>query len=69
MDLSKPATTAALTTAALITDAKALYDMLQQKDIPQMNSNEKHTALEVLGLTQHLMEQGTVLRWCSSINS
>eukprot|EP00435_Cladocopium_sp_Y103_P048347 s363_g14.t1 len=56
----------ALTTAALVTDAKALYDMLQQKDIPQMNSKEKHTALEVLGLSQHLLEQGTILRWCNS---
>eukprot|EP00435_Cladocopium_sp_Y103_P076093 s5_g76.t1 len=66
VDLAHPATTAALTTAALVTDAKALYDMLQQKDIPQMNSKEKHTALEVLGLSQHLLEQGTILRWCNS---
>jgi len=66
VDLSNPATTAALTTAALVTDAKALYDMLQQKDIPQMNAKEQHTALEMLGLAQHLMEQKTILRWCNS---
>ena len=34
VDLSHPSTTAALTTGALVTDAKALYDMLQPKDIP-----------------------------------
>ena len=45
---------------------RALYDTLKQQDVPNLSAKEKHTALEVLDLSQHLVEQGTILRWCSS---
>ena len=52
--------------AAVVIDAKALYDLLMQKDIPHLGARDKHTALEVLGLSQHLEEQETIVRWCNS---
>ena len=37
-----------------------------QKDIPHLGARDKHTALEVLGLSQHIEEQETEVRWCNS---
>ena len=64
--LASPWATSRLTPGVLVVDAKALFDLLQQEDIPNMSAKEKHTALEVLGLSQHLVDQSTILRWCNS---
>jgi len=66
VNLKAPEQTAKQTPAAVVIDAKALYDMLMQKDIPHLGARDKHTALEVLGLSQHLEEQETTVRWCNS---
>ena len=66
LDLRNPWNTSKLTPGVLVIDAKALYDTLKQQDVPNLSSKEKHTALEVLGLSQHLVEQSTILRWCNS---
>ena len=66
VNLATPWVTSKKTPAALVIDAKALYDMLMQKDIPHLGARDKHTALEVLGLSQHIEEQDTALRWCNS---
>lgn len=34
--------------------------------IPHLSARDKHTALEVLGLSQHIEEQGTIVKWCNS---
>ena len=61
--MANPWLTSKMTPGVLVVDAKALYDMLQQQDAPNLSAKEKHAALEVLGLSQHLMEQNTTLRW------
>ena len=66
LDMANPWLTSKMTPGVLVVDAKALYDMLQQQDVPNLSAKEKHTALEVLGLSQHLMEQNTTLRWVNS---
>ena len=66
LDLSNPSTTAKKTAGILVIDAKALFDMLKQEDVPNLSAKEKHTALEVMGLNQQLQEQNTVLRWVNS---
>ena len=59
---------AAKTTGVLVTDAKALYDaasggLLQSSGF---SMREKYTALELLGITEHIVAQRTILRWCNS---
>ena len=66
LNMANPWLTSKMTPGVLVVDAKALYDMLQQQDVPNLSAKEKHTALEVLGLSQHLMEQDTTLRWVNS---
>ena len=66
LDLENPWNTTKKTPGVLVVDAKALYDTLRQQDMPNLSSKEKHTALEVMGLSQHLVEQETILRWCNS---
>jgi hypothetical protein len=66
VNLNAPEMTAKQTPAAVVIDAKALYDLRMQKDIPHLGARDKHTALEVLGLSQHLEEQETIVRWCNS---
>eukprot|EP00435_Cladocopium_sp_Y103_P024092 s1073_g5.t2 len=66
LDLKNPWNTTKETPGVLVVDAKALYDTLRQQDVPNLSAKEKHTALEVMGLSQHLVEQGTTLRWCNS---
>ena len=63
LDLENPWNTTKLTPGVLVVDAKALYDTLRQQDVPNLSSKEKHAALEVLRLSQHLVEQATILRW------
>ena len=65
--LKNPWETSKQTPAALVIDAKALYDMLKQEDLTNLSAKEKHTALEVMGLSQHLVEQSTTLRWVNSL--
>ena len=65
LDLENPWNTTKKTPAVLVVDAKALYDTLRQQDMPNLSSKEKHTVLEVMGLSQHLVEQETTLRWCN----
>ena len=66
LDLRDPSSAARKMRGVLVIDAKALYDSIQQGDLPSFQSKEKYTALEVLSLTQNLDQQGTVLRWCNS---
>eukprot|EP00435_Cladocopium_sp_Y103_P036725 s1261_g9.t1 len=66
LDLANPRNTTKQTPGVLVIDAKALYDTLKQQEVPNLGAKEKHTALEVLGLCQHLVEQETTLRWCNS---
>eukprot|EP00435_Cladocopium_sp_Y103_P040281 s628_g10.t3 len=66
LDLVNPWNTTKQTPGVLVIDAKALYDTLKQQEVPNLGAKEKHTALEVLGLSQHLVEQETTLRWCNS---
>ena len=66
LDLQNPGATAKLTEGILVTDAKALYDSIQQGDLPSFSSKEKYTALEVLSLVQNLQDQDTQLRWVNS---
>jgi len=66
LDIQNPGATAKLTEGILVTDAKALYDSIQQGDLPSFSSKEKYTALEVLSLVQNLQDQDTQLRWVNS---
>ena len=68
VNFNAPGMTAKQTPAAVVIDAEALHDLLilMQKDIPHLGARDKHTALEVLGLSQHLEEQETIVRWCNS---
>ena len=64
--LRDPAETAKKVRGVLVTDAKALYDAVQQGDLPSFSMKEKYSALELLLLTQNLEKQQTTLRWVNS---
>ena len=52
LNLATPWEIAKLTPASLVIDVKALHDMLKQEDLTNPSAQEKHTALEVMGLSQ-----------------
>ena len=66
--LDEPAESASKTPGVLVIDAKALFDAAKNGDIQSsaFSMKEKYTALELLGLVQHLSAQKTELRWCNS---
>ena len=61
-----PWSCAKLTSSILVIDTKALHDILMKEDIPNLSAKEKHIALEMLCLTQHLAEQQIKLCWVNS---
>ena len=67
--LRDPAETAKKVRGVLVTDAKALYDAVQQGDLPSFSMKEKYSALELLLLTQNLEKQQTTLRWVNRLSA
>ena len=66
VNLKEPHQTSQKVRGILVTDAKALYDTIQQGDLPSFSMKEKYTALEVLHLNQNIERQKTEVRWCNS---
>ena len=66
VNLADPAETAKKVRGVLVTDAKALYDSVQQGNLPSFSMKEKYSALELLHLVQNMQRQETVLRWVNS---
>ena len=66
--LDEPAEAASKTPGVLVINAKALFDAAKNGDIQSsaFSMKEKYTALELLGLVQHMIEQKTELHWCNS---
>ena len=68
VDLNQADKSAAKVKGVLVVDAKALYDAATGGEIQSagLNMKEKYTALELMGIMQHIKEQRTELRWCNS---
>ena len=68
IDLSDPASAVRQIPAAMIIDAKAVYDVLDRDAVlsATVGIKDKYSALELAALQQHISEQGTLVLWCDS---
>ena len=68
VDLSDPATSVRQVPAAMIIDAKAVYDVLDRDTVlsATVGIKDKYSALELAALQQHISQQGTLVLWCDS---
>ena len=68
VDLKRPGKDILKVPAALVTDAKSLYDVLIKEDLNTTAAGlkEKYSALELLSLSERLREGKTSVRWVNS---
>ena len=68
IDLANPAASVRQIPAAMIIDAKAVYDVLDRDAVlsASVGIKDKYSALELAALQQHIAEQGTLVLWCDS---
>ena len=68
IDLRNPAASVRRIPAAMIIDAKAVYDVLDRDAVlsASVGIKDKYSALELAALQQHIAEQGTLVLWCDS---
>ena len=68
VDLSNSAAAVRQIPAAMIIDAKAVYDVLGRAAVlsASVGIKDKYSALELAALQQHIAEQGTTVLWCDS---
>ena len=68
IDLKNPAAAVRTIPAAMIIDAKAVYDVLDRDAVlsASVGIKDKYSALELAALQQHIAEQGTLILWCDS---
>ena len=68
VDLTCAATYVRQVPAAMIIDAKAVYDVLDRDSVMSatVGIKDKYSALELAALQQHISEQGTLVLWCDS---
>ena len=68
MDPQNTAAAVRTVPATLVVDAKAMFDALEKGEIASSaySMRDKYTALELMSVSQHLVEQRTLLQWCDS---
>ena len=68
VDLKNPASAVRQIPAAMVIDAKAVYDVLDRDAVmsASLGIKDKYSALELAALQQHITEQGTLVLWCDS---
>ena len=66
LDLLRPERSTQHVPAAIITDAKSVYDCVSKGDTTSFNMKEKYTALELMSVFNHLEAQRTALLWVAS---
>ena len=66
LDLLRPDLSTQHVPAAIITDAKSVYDCVSKGDTTSFNMKEKYTALELMSVFNHLEAQRTALLWVAS---
>ncbi|CAK9026281.1 Retrovirus-related Pol polyprotein from transposon RE2 (Retro element 2) (AtRE2) [Includes: Protease RE2 [Durusdinium trenchii] len=66
LDLLHPELSTQHVPAAIITDAKSVYDCVSKGDTTSFNMKEKYTALELMAVFNHLEAQRTALLWVAS---
>ena len=68
VDLKEPAKSAKRVPGTLVVDAKALYDVLQKKDLNSAGGGlkDKFSSLEVLCLLESIESHNTLVRWVHS---
>ena len=68
VDLKSPGKDISKVPAALVTDAKSLYDVLLKEDLNTAAAGlkEKYSALELLSLSERVREGKTSIRWVNS---
>ena len=68
VDLRQPCEAVKQITAALVIDAKALYDIAQKRDLNSAGAGlrDKYSALEILCLLESLETHGATVRWVHS---
>ena len=68
INLQDPAQDIKKVAAALVTDAKSLYDVLRKDDLNSAAGGlrEKYSALELLSLSERLRRGETTIRWVNS---
>ncbi|CAE7325309.1 RE1 [Symbiodinium microadriaticum] len=68
VDPNNPASAVRTIPATLVVDAKAMFDALEKGEIASSaySMRDKYTALELMSVSQHFVEQSTMLQWCDS---
>ncbi|CAE7725645.1 RE2 [Symbiodinium sp. CCMP2592] len=68
VDVNNPAAGTSQVPGHLIIDARGVYDTLMKADpgMASFNVKDKYTSLELMGISENLQSQGTILNWCDS---
>ena len=68
MDLMRPEQTTSLVSAAIIVDAKSVFDAFHKGDAATsaFGMKEKYAALELMAVSENLRKQNTAMLWVSS---
>ena len=68
IDLQQPQSFVKKIPAAMVIDAKAVYDVLERDGVMSatVGIKDKYSALELAALQQHIREQKTTVLWCDS---
>ncbi|CAE7470265.1 unnamed protein product [Symbiodinium sp. CCMP2592] len=68
IDVHNPAASTSKVPGHLIIDARGVYDALMKADpgMASFNVKDKYTSLELMGISENIQNQGTILNWCDS---